>query len=1231
MAYKFLGITHKSICIHYYRYFLALLIGIALSLVFFVEVVQAVPVAPDELHFIQPNGVAILVTPFGDEWYSGYEYQGYTILFDRSSRYWVYAKQESDGRLVLGEWKAGIDKPPLDLLPHLRDIPASKIVPVTSSLLAPEVWPGASGAHKVLVILTDFTPSVSLGTSDLSWSQKFFDNTPGVKSIRNFYEQASFGNFSLAPVEENSGTANDGVIAVTLNYTHPNPYPTGDANRLITRNALLAADSFIDFSGYDSNGDGGIDITELHVMIIVRGFEKAYGGTSFSCSPSVWAHRWSLSGTVPAPTLDGVAVSAYSYGGGYTQQGEWHEFIDTLEPPDNCKGDSGQVAGPGIVAHELGHDIDWPDLYDTVATNQSAGVGYWSLMGSGNWGYAPGEPSGYTPILPDAFLKAYQGWITPIQITVPQSAVSLPNSAQNPVAYQVGINPKGIDWDYNNNSGTGEYFLIENRQLTGFDAGLFRIDNLGNAKGCIIWHIDETRVSNNTANSDESRRLVDVEEADGPPQDLDLISGGNQGDDGDPWPGSSHDTSFSAVSDPNSHWYDGSLSGVTISNISTGGEGCTLDFTGVGPTWDGSESSSWNAVDNWSVARVPNQNDNTVIPSGVSNWPDVNAVASVGNLNILDGAHLNATAGVNLDVYGNWSESGTGYFDSSAGTVVFRGNDSQSITMGTSSHFNNLQIGNGSTSQTVSPNSDLDVDGNLNIQLGATLSAGSHTLRVGGDWTDNPFGFDPGSSTVILDGVSQTMQKAASEVLVYTNDFTSTSGWMVFDGNSDSTIWYSSTSALSPNSPNHGRHARYHYNTVNAADDWLFSPGFTLQVGIPYQIRFNYGARSSSNPEKLAVYIGSSQNVVSMTTQLFDNNHVINTTWQPGSGTFTPSSSGTYYVGFHCYSDADMYELAFDDLLVAANDPILSFYNLSIASSGGSTYTSDISVQNNLLIDAGGILTLGANHLTIEGSVANLGSMAQTKTVNAASASFLNLKNGAGTVDKYFGATIDPGGTSLGSTTVTVRGNQNCPTANSGVKRCFDLQPETSQTATVTFYFTEAERNGVNASNAQAYHWSGSTWDPETGETTRGGSGDGQWVRVAGIDEYSPFTLHHSSPTAVAVTEFYGGPMLDGSVLLQWQTTLETNLVGFKLFRAESETGTQVQLNEELIPSKWQGDPMGDSYTFNDQTTVSGTTYYYWIEEVLLDGTSSRIGPISVTAVQGGSFVLYLPLLRHTE
>ena len=69
-----------------------------------------------------------------------------------------------------------------------------------------------------------------------------------------------------------------------------------------------------------------------------------------------------------APTLDGKIIANATRDGSYTQVGEYHD-----DHPGTM----------GVIAHEFGHDLRWPDLYDIDYS--SYGVGNWSLMGTGSW------------------------------------------------------------------------------------------------------------------------------------------------------------------------------------------------------------------------------------------------------------------------------------------------------------------------------------------------------------------------------------------------------------------------------------------------------------------------------------------------------------------------------------------------------------------------------------------------------------------------------------------------------------------------------------------------------------------------------------------------------------------------------------------------------------------------------------------------------------------------------
>jgi len=221
----------------------------------------------------------------------------------------------------------------------------------------------ASVDHPVLVILVEFADQSAVGTTETDWETAFFAATG---SVWDYYDEVSYGALNMTPVVETFGTADNGIIGwLPLGTNHPNTGDsTGDANRQLTRDALIAADPYIDYSAYDSDSNGAIDFTELSIVVIAAGYERSY--SSFY-TPNVWGHRWSLFLTVPPPVLDGVKLADQFSGGGYMQYGEMHGT---------------HMATIGIMVHEMGHDLGLPDLYDV--NGGSEGIGKWGVMGSGS-------------------------------------------------------------------------------------------------------------------------------------------------------------------------------------------------------------------------------------------------------------------------------------------------------------------------------------------------------------------------------------------------------------------------------------------------------------------------------------------------------------------------------------------------------------------------------------------------------------------------------------------------------------------------------------------------------------------------------------------------------------------------------------------------------------------------------------------------------------------------------
>ena len=84
-------------------------------------------------------------------------------------------------------------------------------------------------------------------------------------------------------------------------------------------------------------------------------------------------------------------------------------------------------------------------------------------------------------------------------------------------------------------------------------------------------------------------------------------------------------------------------------------------------------------------------------------------------------------------------------------------------------------------------------------------------------------------------------------------------------------------------------------------------------------------------------------------------------------------------------------------------------------------------------------------------------------------------------------------------------------------------------------------------------------------------------------------------------------------VFVEWTTESEVDVAGFNLYRSESLDGPYVKVNTALIPGA--SDPLlGGKYAYTDTNVVAGQTYYYKLEDVDLDGTTTLHGPIEVVA-----------------
>ncbi|MFD8533350.1 immune inhibitor A domain-containing protein [Streptosporangium canum] len=129
-------------------------------------------------------------------------------------------------------------------------------------------------------------------------------------------------------------------------------------------NTLAAADPNFPWADYDvedvadSDGDGNFaepDGVVDHLVLVHAGKDKSSDGGAEG-PYAIWAHSSAVAGGYQVPGKN-VKISNY-----------------IVQPEDS---------GVGVFAHEYGHDLGLPDLYDTSGQASSA-VDFWDLMSSGS-------------------------------------------------------------------------------------------------------------------------------------------------------------------------------------------------------------------------------------------------------------------------------------------------------------------------------------------------------------------------------------------------------------------------------------------------------------------------------------------------------------------------------------------------------------------------------------------------------------------------------------------------------------------------------------------------------------------------------------------------------------------------------------------------------------------------------------------------------------------------------
>jgi len=294
-----------------------------------------------------------------------------------------------------------------------------------------------------------YIPVILAGTSDVPFTYQKADfealMSTQTGSVLEYFTDNSRGQYTpqfvvLGPVN---------VAGVLADYGGNNSNGKDKAPYALFYNAAKALDADVDFSIFDNDGDGNVDV----IMFCFAGYDEAQGGGE-NC---IWSHASSFTGRYSPDdlTLDGVKLGRYFCSA---------ELIGRS---------GGNMCHIGTICHELSHTLGLPDFYDTdYETNGSAASMYeFDLMSGGNY-----NDDGLTPPYYTAEELVLVGWMSDIPILTGTGPVSLPA-----INYPSASAYSACKIETNN---PGEYFVLETRGGQKWDAPL--------PVGLMVYHVDKS-------------------------------------------------------------------------------------------------------------------------------------------------------------------------------------------------------------------------------------------------------------------------------------------------------------------------------------------------------------------------------------------------------------------------------------------------------------------------------------------------------------------------------------------------------------------------------------------------------------------------------------------------------------------------------------------------------------------------------------------------------------------
>ena len=308
---------------------------------------------------------------------------------------------------------------------------------------------------------------------------QFFDGPNPTGTIPDLYREMSGGLVQIRGEVLDWRRSNLSQAQVAGSVSGLSGPPSARVGQFIVE--VLSQIQYVDWGGYDNDGPDGLpnsgdDDGYVDVLAVLHPTPGAECGGSESLD-RIWSHKWVL---VDPVTKRGGALGQAFVTSTPSANGDRIRINNyTVQPVTSCNGST--INEIGVMAHELGHGFGLPDLYSVSGGH--AGAGRWDLMGTGAWGCsATFEPQRPCPM--GAWSKAALGWVDVQEVPFGTDLGTLTLDPVETSRRALAI-PSG--------DGSGEYYLLENRQRIGFDAALPAAGLLSpgtlrrSSRWCLAW------------------------------------------------------------------------------------------------------------------------------------------------------------------------------------------------------------------------------------------------------------------------------------------------------------------------------------------------------------------------------------------------------------------------------------------------------------------------------------------------------------------------------------------------------------------------------------------------------------------------------------------------------------------------------------------------------------------------------------------------------------------------